>query len=218
VKNAKGDFVALIDDDEFPNRTWLLELYKAIQRYKSEGVLAPVMPVYEKEPPRWIVKGKFHEKPYHETGYMLKWQDTRTSNVLIKRKVIDGSENKFDSRFGRGGEDKDFFKRMMDKGFFFVWCNEAPVYEIITPKRSKKVFMLKRALLRGKSHLLYPEFGIKSVVKSLIAIPIYTAAIPTLYLLGQHLLMDCLIRLSEHIGKILYLVKIDIIKQRYVMD
>jgi len=28
VENARGDFIAFIDDDEFPDAAWLLELYK----------------------------------------------------------------------------------------------------------------------------------------------------------------------------------------------
>ena len=218
IQNAKGDFLALIDDDELPTETWLLILYDSLNTYNADGVLAPVNPIFEKKPPKWVVKGKFHQKPFHETGFALDWKDTRTSNVLIKRTLFDLKGNKFDPRFGRGGEDKHFFKKMIEKGYLFIWCNEAPVNEVIPPQRCQRLFLLKRALLRGKSHLLYPEFGVVSVIKSLVAIPLYSLTLPVLFLLGHHIFMDYIIRTFEHIGKILYLLNLDIIKQKYVME
>src|SRR5438552_14915913 len=32
IGNASGEYVALIDDDEFPDKQWLLTLYEAIDR------------------------------------------------------------------------------------------------------------------------------------------------------------------------------------------
>lgn len=218
VQNADGDFLALIDDDETPSDSWLLNLYNALHKFNADGVLAPVKPIFQGHPPQWVVKGKFYEKPCHTTGFVLKWQDTRTSNVLLKRSVFDRNENKFDPKFGRGGEDKDFFKRMTEKGCVFVWCDEAPVYEDIPSQRCKRFFMLKRALLRGKTHLLYQDFGIFSVIKSLIAVPLYTLALPVLIVIGHHIFMTYLIKNFEHIGKLLYTCGVDIIKQKYVMS
>src|SRR2546427_13290199 len=37
IEHAGGDFIALIDDDEFPENDWLLNLYRAIDRYGSDG-------------------------------------------------------------------------------------------------------------------------------------------------------------------------------------
>ena len=51
----------------------------------------------------------------------------------------------------RQGEDQDFFRRMIDHGHVFIWCNEAVAYEVVPPIRWKRTFMLKRALLRGAS-------------------------------------------------------------------
>ena len=42
VENAVGDFLAFIDDDEFPDRDWLMMLFTTCKRYKVDGVLGPV--------------------------------------------------------------------------------------------------------------------------------------------------------------------------------
>jgi glycosyltransferase involved in cell wall biosynthesis len=214
LENAKGDFVAFIDDDEFPHEDWLHNLFKACRAFEADGVLGPVQPHFEHEPPKWVVKGKFYERPTHKTGSILHWTNTRTGNVLFKREVFSGNGNMFRKEFGMGGEDKDFFRRMMSKGFRFVWCSEAPVYEVVPPHRCKRSFMLRRALLRGK----IPHFSTLDIIKSIIAIPLYSASLPILFLSGHHRFMKYLIKDFDHIGRILALCGIDTIKQKYVIE
>jgi glycosyltransferase involved in cell wall biosynthesis len=214
VENARGNFVAFIDDDESPDGNWLLNLYNALKRLKAEGILGPVIPRYGTKPPKWVVRGKFYERPSHETGSVLHWTNTRTGNVLLKKDIFNGNGNMFDPEFGMGGEDRDFFRRMIAKGFRFVWCAEAPVYEAVTPERCKRSFMLKRALLRGK----IPHFSHFDMVKSLVAIPLYSSVLPILFLLGHDRFMKYLIKDFDHIGRILAFFGIDVIKQKYVME
>src|SRR6266403_2286136 len=119
--NAYGEFVAFIDDDEFPTRQWLLTLFKALNEYKVDGVLGPVKPHFEVEPPRWVVKGKFYERPTYPTGYVIHWKQGRTGNVLLKRRILTADAQLFRPEF-RTGEDQDFFRRIIEKGNIFIWC------------------------------------------------------------------------------------------------
>ena len=63
VENAEGDLIAFIDDDEFPIKRWLLTLFEALNRYGADGVLGPVKPYFENEPPKWVIQGKFYDRP-----------------------------------------------------------------------------------------------------------------------------------------------------------
>jgi len=215
VKNAKGDFVAFIDDDEFPDENWLINMYKTCNKYKAAGVLGPVKPYFENKPPEWIIKSKLCEKPQHklETGFtLLHPRDTRTSNVLFVNDIFNKEENIFNPDFGRtGGEDVDFFRRMIERGKIFVWCNEAPVYEIVPSNRLTRSYFLKRALLRGAvdSKNMTP----KSFIKSIIAILIYTIALPFLFLIAHHFFMIYLIKNCDHLGNLLGFCGIKIIKE-----
>ena len=47
VRNASGDLLAFIDDDEFPADDWLLNLYEAFNRFRADGILGPVHPHLE---------------------------------------------------------------------------------------------------------------------------------------------------------------------------
>lgn len=216
VQAAEGNFLALIDDDEFPDRGWLLALYKACAKYHADGILGPVKPRFEENPPNWVIKGKFFEKGRHHTGDVLKWQDTRTSNVLVAKAVFADDQGLFREEFGRGGEDIDFFQRAIDRNFKFVWCKEAAVFETIPPERCRRRYMLRRALLRGVLGIKYSSFGLADVIRSIIAIPTYTLTLPFAFLIGHHHFMHVLTRHFEHCGKLLGLCGVEIIKEHYV--
>lgn len=217
VENAHGDFVAFIDDDEFPTKRWLLTLFETCNQYNVDGVLGPVQRHFDVTPPKWVVKGNFYERQILPTGTVLQWKDGRTGNVLLKMRILTAGEPAFRPEF-RGGEDHDFFRRMIDKGHVFIWCDKAVAYEVVPPNRWDRKFLLRRALLRGAVTLLNPTFGARDVAKSVIAIPAYTVALPFALVLGQHRFMSLLVRLCDHLGKILAFIGINPVRGPYVTD
>lgn len=216
VENAKGDYIAFIDDDEFPDRTWLLKLYKTQVHHKSDGVLGPVLPYFEKEPPRWVVKGCFFDRPTHSTGQVLSWRNTRTGNVLLGRELFQNGRQWFDPSLGSGGEDRDFFRRKIGEGHVFVWCNEAPVFETIPPARWKRTVLLKRAMIRGKMALNTTGSQAASTLKSMVAVVLYTLSLPFVSIMGHHVFMKCLIKDCDHLGKVCAFFGIDWVREKYV--
>jgi succinoglycan biosynthesis protein ExoM len=212
IAKATGDFVAFIDDDEVPDDAWLLRLFEACERFQSDGVLGPVVPSYEEEPPAWVVKGRFYERPQHQTGHVLRWDQTRTGNVLLRRAVFGGAQAPFKAEFGMGGEDREFFKRAISRGCQFVWCAEAPVGELVPIARCRRAFMLKRALLRGT----IPQFGPADILRSMVAVPLYTLFLPVAFALGQHIFMAYLVKDCDHIGRLLAFAGVRVIKETYV--
>src|SRR3989449_3947897 len=188
IENANGDFVAFIDDDEFPTKRWLLTLFTACNEYDVDGVLGPVKSHFDEEPPEWVVKGKFYERPTYPTGFVIDWRKGRTNNVLLNKRIFAAGEQPFRPEF-RTGEDQDFFRRMIEKGHVFIWCNEAVAYEVVPPIRWKRTFMLRRALLQGTVSLLHADLGALEILKSAIAVPAYTAALPIALVLGHRRLM-----------------------------
>src|SRR2546425_6708031 len=113
IENAKGDFVAFIDDDEFPTKRWLLTLFEASNEYDVDGVLGPVKPHFDEAPPKWVVKGRFYERPTYPTGFVIDWRKGRTGNVLLKKRIFAAVAQPFRPEF-LTGEDQDFFGRMIE--------------------------------------------------------------------------------------------------------
>jgi glycosyltransferase involved in cell wall biosynthesis len=217
IAHAHGEFVAFIDDDEFPDKRWLLMLYQSANRDGVAGVLGPVRSHFDEKPPSWVIGCKFFDRPGHPTGFIIHWSEGRTGNVLVKTSLFTPEELPFDPQFHRGG-DTDFFRRMAEKGHVFTWCDEAVVYEVVPPTRWTRAFMLKRALLRGSITLKNPGFNSRSVLKSLVATVAYSIALPFALLLGHHRFMNLLVRLCDHLGKVLANVGIDPVRSPFVTD
>ena len=217
IAHAAGEFIAFIDDDEFPEKQWLLKLYQAADRDDVAGVLGPVKSHFDEKPPDWVIGCKFFDRPGHPTGFVIHWAEGRTGNVLLKRSILPPGELPFDPKFHRGG-DTDFFRRMAEKGHVFIWCDEAIVFEVVPPARWTRAFMLKRALLRGSITLKTPGFEVRSVGKSVVATVLYTVALPFTLLLGHHMFMNLLVRLCDHLGKILAFVGINPVRSPFVTD
>jgi succinoglycan biosynthesis protein ExoM len=216
IENAHGDFIGLIDDDESPAVHWLLNLYKALNHYKSDGILGPVLPFFEKDPPEWVLKGRFFDRPTHPTGHILGWKNTRTGNALLRRSIFKEDRKWFDPAFGSGGEDRDFFRRKIEEGYVFVWCNEAPVFEFVPEKRWERTVLLKRALLRGEMALNVARSKPMSIFYSAVAIAIYTVCLPFFFVLGHHVFMKYLIKNCDHIGKVAAFFGVNLITEKYV--
>ena len=217
LANASGDFIAFIDDDELPVSNWLLKLVQTCQAHRVDGVLGPVLPQFEGSPPEWVKKGGFCDRPVHTTGFRIDWTEGRTGNLLLKREILDGIAPIFRPEFGSGGEDRNFFRRMIDDGRVFIWCNEAVAYESVPPSRWKRSFMIRRALLRGKMALNHHR-GAGDLAKSVLAVVGYTLALPVLFVVGHHLFMKYLIKICDHAGKLLAFIGMDPIREKYVLE
>lgn len=218
VANAEGDYVAFIDDDEFLNSScWLLTLLDAVERYGVDGACGPVKPHYDPSTPSWVVEGKFYDRPSYKTGLVIDWRKGRTGNTLIKRQVLLSSGQPFRPEF-RTGEDQDLFRRLIENGHSFIWCHEAMAYETVPPARWKRTFMLRRALLRGATFRQHSGFGARQVFSSVIAVPVYAAALPFALALGQSRFMLLLVKLCDHLGRLLALAGVNPIREPYVTE
>jgi succinoglycan biosynthesis protein ExoM len=220
VEKAPGDFLAFIDDDEFPDSRWLINLYATIQNHRSDGVLGPVLPFFEQPPPPWVVKGGFFDRPSHPTGHVLEWKNTRTGNVLFRKDLFEKDREWFLPSFGSGGEDRDFFRRKIGRGHIFVWCQEAPVRETVLPDRWRINVMIKRALLRGKMAYTSAASKPKSVLFSAVVVAVYTIWLPVLFVLspvlGYDVFVKFLVKDCDHLGKLLAFMNINPVRAKYI--
>jgi hypothetical protein len=217
VENAEGDFIAFLDDDEFPAEDWLLNLFRACEQHQVDGVLGGVRRQFDEIPPEWVAKGDFYKRPLRPTGLPVRWTSGRTGNVLLRKTAFPPGEPPFRPEF-RHGEDQDFFRRAIDKGCRFIWCGEAITDEVIPPVRWKRSFMLRKALLRGSSAALVPTLRADDIWRSIIAVSAYTLALPFALALGQHRFMALAVKLCDHLGKLLALAGLNPIREQYVTE
>lgn len=220
LKLSQGNYIAIIDDDEFPPKQWLITLYRAIQTFEVDGGLGPVHPFFSQRPPEWLIKGNFCERPVIRTGVLLHWTQTRTGNVLLKKEVFDKHHLRFNLLYKTGGSDQEFFMRAMAAGCRFVAVEEAPVYENIPENRWKKSYYLRRALINGYNAHQYRK-GKTSllnrlvvILKSTIAFVVYTLALPLCMLVGTHLLIMCMEKGCHHLSRLFAFFGVELVKKR----
>jgi succinoglycan biosynthesis protein ExoM len=212
--HAYGDFIAFVDDDEYSAQDWLLKLFQTCKGANVDGVLGPVRPYYDSPPPAWVTKGAFFERPSHPTGMVLDWSQTRTGNVIFSRRILPENEVPFRVELGTAGSDMDFFRRLMEQGRVFIWCEEAVVFEVVPPSRCRLSYLLRRALMRGSMFHKHPVNRMKNAVKSLIAVPAYLVVLPFVGLLGLHVFVKYLIKLCDHLSRLLGFAGIELVAQR----
>lgn len=189
-------------------------MLRACIEHQADGVLGPVRPAFDEQPPKWLTRGKFCERPEYETGTMLDWRQTRTGNVLLRRMILNEVTSPFRAEFGNGGEDQDFFRRMTECGRKFVWCNEAPVHEIVPRDRWTRKYHWRRALLRGQNEKML--LSASSIAKSLLAVPLYAVALLFVSVVRQQVFMKYSIRLLDHAGKLLTALGVRSIRGKYL--
>jgi len=214
LAHADGGFIATIDDDEFAPAEWLLLLRRTLERFQAPAVLGPVLAHFDTEPSEWVRRGGFCDRPRHPTGYRVDWGECRTGNVLFDRRVLDEFDVVFNPDFGTGGSDVELFRRLSERGHVPVWCDEAYVYEVVPPSRATRSYMLRRGLLRGSNGSRHREGQLRSVLKSLVALPAYALMMPFLQLAGHHYFMKYLISSCDHAGRVLGVIGIHPIKER----
>ncbi|HKR88913.1 MAG TPA: glycosyltransferase [Phenylobacterium sp.] len=148
---VRGDYLALIDDDQVAAPDWIASLLAAARAQDCAAVLGPVTAVYPPQTPRWIASGDFHSfRPVRVGGRILKGY---SCNVLIRMDIVRRAGLRFDLSLGRmGGEDDDFFYRLTDAGGVIGEAPAARVFEPVPASRAKLGWLLRRAFRSGQSH------------------------------------------------------------------
>ena len=139
----EADYVAFLDDDEYPTVEWLDELYKTMLSVNADG--ATSYPVQ-------IIDGVKQPVP---SNYQRRKQGSIrkvfcTNSVIFSTKIITESDMWFDTQFGlMTGEDVDFSSRASEKGYKFAWCSKELLYDIIPASRETMEWKLDRAVNNG---------------------------------------------------------------------
>ena len=132
-----AEWIAFMDDDEYPTENWLSEIVELISRTgtgsdEGEVYVGPVVRDLDGVAPDWLQM----RPPRHAEGAAL---DTcATNNVVFHRRLVapDGVALRFKDAFGlSGGEDSDFFGRATQQGIKIRWSWKPVVHEMFHKNR-----------------------------------------------------------------------------------
>jgi hypothetical protein len=71
VKHATEDYLAFIDDGEFPAKNWLLVMLMTCKAHGVAGDLAPVIPHFDVTLLKWLINAGFYDRASHVTDFVF---------------------------------------------------------------------------------------------------------------------------------------------------
>jgi succinoglycan biosynthesis protein ExoM len=152
-------FMAMLDDDEWPDPQWIVALLKAQSQSGASVVGGPVRPVFPEAAAHlrrfaryWSVEPQLlHGKPFVFCS----------CNFLIDLAAIaEEPRPLFDQEFGlSGGEDTVFFRKLFFKGHPMSWSDEALVFEEVPEARASFDWMRRRRFGVGNHAVRWERMG-----------------------------------------------------------
>lgn len=149
----KAKYFCFIDDDEIAAPTWVQNLYQTLHDFNADVVAGPVIATYHSNTPRWVIESKIFERNRKHTGDSL--ECAATGNCMLRSSSVQRSGIRFDHRFSlSGGEDSDFFIRLLSSGYTAVFCDEAEVFEEAARDRMTMRYWMLRSIRGGQTYAM----------------------------------------------------------------
>ena len=150
VADARGEYVAFIDDDECADPNWLESLVRVLESEAVDGVFGPVLSIYPETFPAWIAAAELLPRARFASGTRMPGAEGRSGNALLRRSALALREGPFDRAYGlTGGSDTDLLGFLDRQGCTFAWADEAIVRERQDEKRADPKWYLVRAYRSG---------------------------------------------------------------------
>jgi succinoglycan biosynthesis protein ExoM len=142
-----ADFIAMIDDDEWPQPDWIDQFLITAHATKADVLQGSILFGYGEA-------ADGHGDIRRPTGPVAMLQGA--GNILIRRAVLEEmAQPWFDPAFAlSGGEDRDFFVRLERAGKRFAWSDEARAHGDVPQTRANLGWLLRRAYSVGNSDML----------------------------------------------------------------
>ena len=165
LDNDDMQFLAILDDDEWPSPQWLSELLRIQRETGADAVEGAIASVYEGET---LAQFDGVARPRGRSGAVEILEGA--GNILLTRTALQSIARPwFDPAFAlTGGEDKDFFVRLKKAGARFAWAATALATTEVPASRMGLKWTLTRAFSVGNSDMrifLKHEAGIAAFAR-----------------------------------------------------
>lgn len=158
-KNASGNIVAYIDDDEIAAPDWLENIEKAFQIEEKPDIVGGMcLPKYDAIPPDWFTESMGGINKNRQKGILNQRTDSYLGcgNVAFKKEVLkklNGFSNDFNMKNGflMMGEDTDICQRAIKTGFQLYYDPKIKIYHRMNQKNYDIEVRKQKAEKTGKT-------------------------------------------------------------------
>lgn len=180
IAESRGELIAFLDDDAFPDPSWLDALATALDGDRVLCAGGPVEPLVEGELPEWF-QGRF--LPYltvwdlGDKAIDLRYNEyPRGANIAFRREAFDRF-GVFSAHLGRSGrsllscEETELCLRLERGGFRTVYAPRARVRHSTPVDRLTPAWMRRRFAAQGRSEAIiaWMHGGLRGLARGLVA-------------------------------------------------
>ena len=161
IANAKGEFIAFIDDDACPDIDWLKKLEEVFKEPRIACVGGMVRPSWRSLSgwPQWLHKRHicFYSVIEYGDHRELHYPDYPVgTNIAFRRRVFD-EVGSFNTELGRtgdrliSGDETDLCLRLERAGYAVRYTPDAVVHHNVHEERLNKKWLIRRSYWQGAS-------------------------------------------------------------------
>jgi len=160
LREARGGYLIFVDDDETPEPDWLRAFERLIRDHAPDAFGGPIEVLFEGERPAWLTDdllGFLGQLSRADTAVPLTEPSTSFNggNFGVRRTACE-QVGAFDPALGRkgadntGGEEVDFYRRLLKGGFKVWWTPEAVIFHRIQATKLKRSYFLDLHYRQGR--------------------------------------------------------------------
>lgn len=192
IQHARGEILALTDDDVTVDSLWVAQVYEMFQRYDCAAIGGRIIPVWKCRKPSWIeFDGPFRHSAYGAIvnfdkgdGPCLLTATAVGANMGLRRSIVDkyGPYRTDLNRIGDllGGEDTEYCRRLLHAGEQLMYAPLAIVYHPVEEYRTKRSYIQSMAFHYGRWTVRID--GVPESAKCYFGIPRYLFSIAAKFL------------------------------------
>jgi glycosyltransferase involved in cell wall biosynthesis len=168
LREAAGEYVVFMDDDETPDPKWLRAFGEAIEAHRPDALGGRIEVMFEGERPAWLQDELLGFLGKLDHGAARRLADPSTpifgGNFAFRRSVFERVGN-FNPGLGRmgtrntGGEDTEIYRRLLAAGCDVRWVPQAVIHHRIQPHKLSRRYFLDLHYRQGRTEGMVKRGG-----------------------------------------------------------
>ncbi len=202
-QNAKGEYIAFLDDDGLASKNWLEEIINTFEKTSQspDACGGKIELVWEASRPQWIADSMLKPLGHFDYGNKPFFLERSNRNIgggnMAFKKNIPELIGYFNTNLGRKGsnllsnDENDYFFRMRKHGLKIFYNPKIIALHHVTEERTKKNWFSQRYYWQGKSNITQLIDNGTSFISIILNIFINFLVLIRLLLFHVYLLLLC---------------------------